>query len=164
MTWFLRRAGIGDLADIMRIETATFANDAWSEEAMAGELGSEHTYYLVAERNDTGEVQGYAGLLAPAGSRQGDIQTIAVDGAARRGGLGRALMLQLMDEARRRGAREMFLEVRADNPGAKRLYDELRFEVIGVRPRYYQPDGVDAIVMRATLEHPIAGVAEEGTS
>src|SRR5690606_40633630 len=71
MTWFLRRAGLGDLADIMRIETATFANDAWSEKAMAAELESEHTYYLVAERNDTGEVQGYAGLLAPAGSRQG---------------------------------------------------------------------------------------------
>lgn len=164
MTWFLRRAGSDDLAEIMRIETATFASDAWSEAAMAGELESEHTYYLVAERNDSGEVEGYAGLLAPSGAGQGDIQTIAVAESARRGGLGRALMLHLMGEARQRRAREVFLEVRADNPGAQRLYERLGFELIGVRPRYYQPDGVDAIVMRATLEHPVACVAEEGTS
>jgi ribosomal protein S18 acetylase RimI-like enzyme len=63
-------------------------------------------------------------------------------------------MLALVGEARKRGAREVFLEVRADNPGAQTLYRSLGFEQIGVRPRYYQPDDVDAIVMRLTVPTP----------
>jgi [ribosomal protein S18]-alanine N-acetyltransferase len=42
----------------------------------------------------------------------------------------------------------VFLEVRADNPVAQGLYASRGFAVVGRRPRYYQPDGVDAIVMR----------------
>lgn len=97
---------------------------------------------------------GYAGLLAPAGSGQGDIQTIAVAPAARGMGLGRGLMHALITQARRRHVAELFLEVRADNPIARALYDSLGFRQIGVRRGYYQPDGVDAITMR--LEVPAA--------
>jgi ribosomal-protein-alanine N-acetyltransferase len=82
------------------------------------------------------------------GAPDADVQTIAVLPEARRTGLGRALMGQMIAEARRRGVREVFLEVRADNPGAQRLYQSLSFEGIAVRPRYYMPDGVDAVVMR----------------
>jgi ribosomal protein S18 acetylase RimI-like enzyme len=46
---------------------------------------------------------------------------------------------------------EDFLEVRADNPVAQAMYTAFGFERIAVRPRYYQPDGVDAWVMRASL-------------
>ena len=49
------------------------------------------------------------------------------------------LVQSLLAEARRRGASEVFLEVRADNPGAQQLYRTLGFEQIAVRPRYYQP-------------------------
>src|SRR5690606_36399056 len=90
----------------------------------------------------------YAGLLAPHGAPQGDIQTIAVEEHARGRGLGRMLMHALIAEARRRGIRELFLEVRADNPPARHLYQVLGFTEVGVRPRYFQPDGVDAVVMR----------------
>ncbi|WP_241843120.1 ribosomal protein S18-alanine N-acetyltransferase [Agromyces albus] len=97
---------------------------------------------------------GYAGLLAPAGSGQGDIQTIAVAPAARGMGLGRGLMHALITQARRRHVAELFLEVRADNAIARALYASLGFRQIGVRRGYYQPDGVDAITMR--LEVPAA--------
>jgi ribosomal protein S18 acetylase RimI-like enzyme len=60
-------------------------------------------------------------------------------------------MVAMIGEAARRGAREVFLEVRADNPNAQRLYDSLGFRSIAVRQHYYQPDDVDAIVMRLTL-------------
>ena len=43
---------------------------------------------------------------------------------------------------------EVFLEVRADNARAQHLYERFGFERVGVRKRYYQPSGVDAIVMR----------------
>ena len=151
MTWLLRRAGVDDLDAIMAIEQATFATDAWSRDVMRSELKNAHTYYLVAADS---AVEGYAGLRAPRGSGQADIQTIAVVEGARGQGLGRTLMNALLSEARTRGADEVFLEVRADNPGAQHLYDSLGFERIDVRKNYYQPDGVDAIIMRLTLPAP----------
>ncbi len=60
-------------------------------------------------------------------------------------------MAALLEEARRRQASEVFLEVRADNPQAQALYVSLGFEQIAVRSRYYQPDGVDAHIMRLDL-------------
>jgi len=152
--WTLRSATLDDLDAIMELERSTFDTDAWSLELMRAELANPHARYLVAQALDSEVVVGYAGLLSPRRSEQADIQTIAVAPAARRGGLGRALMNALIVEAKGRGAREIFLEVRADNPAAKSLYDDLGFESLGVRKGYYQPDNVDAIVMRLTVPTP----------
>lgn len=158
MSWSLRRAMPDDLDAIMEIETAMFESDAWSPEMMASEIASPHGHYLVAQAEDGG-LDGYAGLLAAQGSGQADIQTIAVVERARRRGLGRTLMLALLGEARRRGATEVFLEVRADNPGAQALYRLLGFAEIAVRPKYYQPDGVDAVIMRRAVPEPEVALA-----
>jgi len=153
MVWQLRRASVDDLDAIMAIETTTFQNDAWSRDSMRREMTSEHAFYLVAVEPETPErVDAYAGLFVPIGAPQADVQTIAVAARARRSGLGRQLMRTLMGEARARGAAEMFLEVRADNPGAQALYASLGFEQIGLRPGYYHADGMDALVMRARLD------------
>ncbi|MGX5696469.1 ribosomal protein S18-alanine N-acetyltransferase [Agromyces soli] len=168
MSVLLRRATVADLEAIMRLERATFEADAWPEEAMRRELESEHGHYLVAVDGEAdasavagsdAPLRGYAGLLAPAGSGQGDIQTIAVDPAFRGAGLGRALMLALLAEARRRGAELVFLEVRADNPVARGLYASLGFAEIGVRPRYYR-GGIDAVLMRLDVA-PLAATPAE---
>ncbi|AWB96952.1 ribosomal-protein-alanine N-acetyltransferase [Agromyces badenianii] len=105
---------------------------------------------------------GYAGLLAPAGGGQGDIQTIAVAPSTRGIGLGRGLMHALITEARRRHVAELFLEVRADNPIARALYDSLGFEEIGVRRGYYR-HGVDAVHMRLTVPPAITRPAGDET-
>ena len=155
MTWQLRRAETADLDAIMAIETSVFATDAWSREAMAGEIADRHGYYVVAFPVGAPErIEAYAGLRAPRGAEQADIQTIAVVPGARGRGLGRVLVHTLIGEARERGARELFLEVRADNPVAQSLYTALGFEAIAVRPRYYQPDDVDAVVMRLVIPQP----------
>jgi ribosomal-protein-alanine acetyltransferase len=146
----LRPATSADLDAIMLIETSVFVNDAWSADAMSRDLANPSCHYLVATDAE-GTVVGYAGLLAAEGGGEGDIQTIAVAPDARGRGVGRRLMLALLEEARRRRAREVFLDVRADNPTAQSLYLSLGFEEIGVRRRYYQPDDVDAIVMRLPL-------------
>jgi [ribosomal protein S18]-alanine N-acetyltransferase len=157
VSWALRRATTDDLDAIMAIETATFTDDAWSSQNMAAELAGDHTYYLIAEGADHA-VDAYAGLLAPRGTGQGDIQTIAVVPSARRSGLGRTLMLALHNEARRRGVEELFLEVRADNPHAQALYESLGYERIDVRKRYY-PGGVDAHIMRLRMPTPRTTIA-----
>jgi ribosomal-protein-alanine N-acetyltransferase len=152
MAFELRAATVDDLDAIMALETSTFVTDAWSSESMRSELASRHTYYLFAFDPATpGALAGYGGLLAPRNSGEADIQTLAVAPGARRGGLGRTLVTALLTEAKSRGAHEVFLEVRADNPVARALYDSLGFEQIAVRARYYQPDGVDAQIMRVTL-------------
>ncbi|MFT4029539.1 MAG: ribosomal protein S18-alanine N-acetyltransferase [Protaetiibacter sp.] len=144
----LRAAAASDLDAIEALERSSFPGDAWSRELLAAELTGEHRYYLVAV-DDADAVLGYAGLLAPRGGGQGDIQTIAVVESARRQGIGAALLDALLAEARARAVSEVFLEVRADNPGAEALYASRGFVRLAVRPAYYQPDGVDAIVMRA---------------
>jgi [ribosomal protein S18]-alanine N-acetyltransferase len=160
MSVFMRRAKPADLDAIMQLERETFVTDAWPEEAMRRELESPHGYYLIAVDEDADDpdrrLLGYAGLLAPSGSEQGDIQTIAVAPFARGIGLGRGLMHALITQARRRHLSEVFLEVRADNPIARALYNSLGFEEIGVRRGYYQPDGVDAISMRLAVPPAVA--------
>lgn len=148
----LREATPDDLEAIMAIERRSFPTDAWSSEAMALELASPHGRYLVDEHD--GSIIGYGGVRALQGSGDADIQTIAFDAAYRGAGRGRALLRALLDAAVERGAREVFLEVRADNPGAEGLYRSEGFDEIARRPRYYQPDDIDAIVMRLALQHP----------
>lgn len=158
-TFRIRTADASDLDAIMRIERASFDASAWERETMRAEIGSEWGRYLIAEgtgAEGTGDEEsgaegeqralGYAGLRAV--GVEGDVQTIAVAAEARGLGIGRALLDELLAEAGRRGVRELFLEVRADNPVARTLYESVGFREIGVRPRYYQPEDVDAVVMK----------------
>ncbi|MDQ1218376.1 MULTISPECIES: ribosomal protein S18-alanine N-acetyltransferase [Microbacterium] len=145
----LRTATADDLDAIMALEQASFPTDAWSRTAMSAEIASPHGRYLVDVEDD--RVVGYGGVRAVPGAADADIQTLALDPACRGTGRGRRLLRALMTEARDRGARELFLEVRADNPVAQGLYLSEGFVEIARRPRYYQPDDVDAIIMQLNL-------------
>nr|MBS1901074.1 ribosomal protein S18-alanine N-acetyltransferase [Actinomycetota bacterium] len=144
----------------MLIEHRSFPTDAWSREMMAAELVSPHGRYLVdVEAGSDGEVVvGYGGVRALRGSADSDIQTIALDAEHRGSGRGRALLRALLAEVEDRGAREVFLEVRADNPVAQGLYASEGFAEIGRRAGYYQPDDVDAVVMKLDLAARAASV------
>lgn len=145
----LRTAEPGDLAAIMRLERESFPSDAWSEPLMREELASPHGRYVVDVEG--GRLLGYGGVRAVSGAGDADIQTIAMAPDARGRGRGRALLRELLASARQRGARHVFLEVRADNPAASALYVSEGFVEIGRRPRYYQPDDVDAVIMKLDL-------------
>ncbi|MDR7233338.1 ribosomal protein S18-alanine N-acetyltransferase [Agrococcus sp. BE272] len=147
MSVVIRTAGAGDLDAIMAIEQASFGASAWERGTMQQEIASDWGRYVIAvDEDDDGRTVGYAGLRAV--GVEGDVQTIAVAAGARGRGIGRALLAELLAEAGRRGVRELFLEVRADNPVARGLYESVGFREIGVRPRYYQPEDVDAVVMK----------------
>jgi [ribosomal protein S18]-alanine N-acetyltransferase len=76
------------------------------------------------------------------------VQTIAVASAEQGRGLGARLLTELLRAATGFGCREVFLEVRADNERAQRLYMRFGFETVGVRRGYYQPGNHDAWTMR----------------
>jgi ribosomal-protein-alanine N-acetyltransferase len=134
-----------DVPATLAIERALFP-DPWTEATFWSELAGvpETRHYVVAESG--GEVVGYAGLFAT--RHTADVQTLAVAARQQGVGVGAVLLTALLDEARRREAQEVLLEVRADNEAATRLYTRFGFERIGVRRGYYQPGRVDAVVMR----------------
>ncbi len=72
-----------------------------------------------------------------------------------RKGVGELLMLGAFREARRYGAREVTLEVRASNFPAQTLYRKYGFREVGLRKHYYMDNGEDAIIMTTP---PIANV------
>nr|WP_242905923.1 ribosomal protein S18-alanine N-acetyltransferase [Actinomadura terrae] len=153
-----------DLPSVHRLETVLFPEDAWSEGMLREELAEQPRtrHYVVAEEaggETGGEIVGYAGLAVAGG--QADVQTIGVRADRRGGGIGAALLTALIDEAVRRESEAVFLEVRADNDGARRLYERFGFGRVGVRRRYYQPANVDAIVMRRMLHRRPVGFSRE---
>ncbi|WP_329518513.1 ribosomal protein S18-alanine N-acetyltransferase [Spirillospora sp. NBC_01491] len=167
----LRTMTAADLPAVLRLERVMFPEDAWTEEMLRGELADQPRtrHYVVAEELPaappgeagasaataaSGEIIGYAGLSAAGG--QADVQTIGVRADRRGAGIGAALLTELLGEAARRGTEAVFLEVRADNDGARLMYERFGFERVGLRKRYYQPSGVDAIVMCLTLRRRAA--------
>ena len=82
---------------------------------------------------------------------QGELANIAVQPDARREGLGGLLLDHLIEVARGRGVRSLFLEVRESNEGARRLYAHRSFEEIGIRRGYYQSPKEDARVLELKL-------------
>lgn len=148
----LRAMTPADLADVLALERSLFPDDPWSPEMFAGELAqpSGTRMYLVASQ-EAYPLAGYAGMMFVPGGTQADVLTIAVHPDRWGHGVGSLLLGTLIDEARRRGCGEVFLEVRADNDRAQGLYKRRGFTEIGVRRGYYQPSGTDAIVMRKEL-------------
>jgi ribosomal-protein-alanine N-acetyltransferase len=140
----------GDRPAILALERELFPDDAWTADMFASEFAqsASRRLYLVAEEGRT--VIGYAGMMFTGGP-QADVLTLAVDPAHWGQGTGTALLGALVDEAGRRGHTEVMLEVRQDNPRARSLYLRHGFEEIGIRRGYYQPSGVDAVVMRKVL-------------
>jgi N6-L-threonylcarbamoyladenine synthase len=140
------------LTSVMDLEQKLFPEDAWSAASMAAELSGNHTYYLGIFDP---ELIGYAGLSTAIGAFSSDIQTVGVAIEKRGHGLGRKLMEQLIAKAKELGSEQVMLEVRADNQAAIALYLDLGFVQIDVRKRYYQPAGIDALIMRLAIKQPI---------
>lgn len=97
-----------------------------------------------------GLVLGYGGIKTLGDSA--DIMTIGILPQARRTGLGRMLVKALLEEAVRRGARTVFLEVRESNQGARALYTSEGFREVGRIRRYFHNPLEDAITMLKELE------------
>ena len=158
-----RNATSSDIEVIVAIEGAVFGSSAWSRETVRREIVADRADYLVAEVSGADftpvTIIGYGGILVSSGGRSADVQTITVVESWRRKGLGRALITTLLSRAVERGAREVFLEVRADNPHAQALYRSLGFEQVRVRRIFSGPVAIDVVVMRLLLDECMSALA-----
>jgi [ribosomal protein S18]-alanine N-acetyltransferase len=140
--------GSPDAAAIVALEEATQERplplDAVLSEARDGRAGA-----VLVARDAEGHIVGMASgrLMVD----EAHVIRLAVDEAARRRGIGRALLDGLVTWARERGAVAVLLEVRDGNVAARTLYAGAGFVAEGRRPRYY-PDGEDALLWRLTLD------------
>ena len=141
-----------DLVSVMEIEAVLFGAEAWLETSMKSEINGDFTHYFGVFQEG---LVGYAGLSSVPNTFVSDIQTIAIAKSHQAQGLGRALAESLVAKARALGSEAVFLEVRADNEPAIALYEKLGFTQIDIRKKYYQPSGVDALVMRLEVHQPI---------
>jgi ribosomal-protein-alanine N-acetyltransferase len=82
---------------------------------------------------------------------EAEILTVGVVPAARRQGIGRLLLADLLAHAGERGARQVYLEVRVDNAAAIALYESDGFAGVGLRRGYYANGQVDGVTMHRAL-------------
>ncbi len=135
-----------DLSEIERLERECFPSAPWNRRALTDCFLSERFYGVLSEEG--GRIAAYGGiswLLDEA-----EVLLIATAELYRRCGRGQEILSALLAEAKRQGAKRVFLEVRVSNAPAQMLYLKNGFAGLYARARYY-PDGEDAIVMKKEL-------------
>lgn len=138
----VRPMEIRDLDCAARLEAGCFT-EPWSLNMLQSGLDSSLDAYLVYE--DGGLIRGYC-VMRILGD-EGEIQRIAVEQAFRRQGIARKLMDAMVYLARLKGVREMSLEVRESNTGARKLYKSYGFAEEAVRRGYYHNPSEAAVIM-----------------
>lgn len=136
-----------DVDAVLEIELAVQAYP-WTRGNFTDALG--HGYLCSVDEAD-GEIRGYAVLMPVLD--EAELLNIGVAAKHQRKGLGRAMLLEILDIAREMNMRLVYLEVRASNAAALALYRSAGFIGIGVRRGYYQNanGSEDAVTMACEL-------------
>lgn len=134
---------LADIPDVVAIEQLSFTTP-WSYYAFTAELmENDRARYLVARIGN--RVVGYIGVWLIAD--EGHITNLAVHPDYRHRGIGRMLLLAMIELVRSMRGRRLTLEVRVSNAIAQRLYESVGFVGVGIRLGYYQDNNEDALIM-----------------
>ena len=138
----IRRMTLPDVDGVHAIEAATFPKP-WSRKDFVKEM-TQNTCarYLVAVEDE--KIIGFAGAWIVLD--EAHITNIAVLMEYRGRGIGRKLTQALLQYCANLGVVYATLEVRKSNAVAQTLYQSLGFEYVGVRKRYYEDNGEDALL------------------
>ncbi len=136
----VRRLTYSDLPAVLSVERRSFPTP-WSLAMFVLELSKPSGICLAASVDD--ELVGY--LVCSRYDQAWHLMNVAVAPERRRAGVASCLIGQLLEEA----GRELpfTLEVRVSNRTAIAMYEQLGFRSAGIRPRYYQDNGEDALIM-----------------
>lgn len=138
----LRQMRVEDVARVMEIERECFATP-WHESAYLTEISNRSAYYIVACIDSV--VVGYGGMWVI--MDESHITTLGVARDYRGRKLGEVILVGLLEEAMRRGARRSTLEVRQSNHVAQNLYRKYGFVPAAIRRGYYTDNHENAVVM-----------------
>lgn len=136
-----------DVRRIAELEAEIFV-DAWSKKSIKETMKQGHSYCAVVEED--GEILGY--FICYFVLDEWEIARIAVAPAARRLGIGRALLGHLFQVSKEQGAYRILLDVRSSNAPAICFYQQAGFIADGRRKDFYTlPQREDAILMSKIL-------------
>jgi ribosomal-protein-alanine N-acetyltransferase len=133
------------------IHAASFAH-SWSTAEFEALLSSKAAIGSAAVDSSADALRGFA--LSRIAADEAEILTIAVDGAFRNRGIGRALLTDNLSRLVASHVQSVFLEVESANLPAIALYARMGFREVGQRRGYYQKqDGstAAALVLRKDL-------------
>ncbi len=136
------KLSVAHLDEVLEIERLGFKTP-WSKFAFIHEIQFDKSVFKVVKVG--GRVVGYGGFWLVLD--EAHISNIAVHPDYRRRGLGRMLLIHLLEEAVSRGASKASLEVRRSNAAAQEIYGGFGFRVVGVRKHYYSDENEDALIM-----------------
>lgn len=139
----IARATKNQASALHALETACFA-EAWSESSLLPLLENPD-YLVLLERGDSQQSLAY--LIGWQVGEDVELARIGVAPHARGQGRAGRILEAALEIWRARGARNVWLEVRASNEVARHLYESRGFERVGKRPDYYA-DGETALVLR----------------
>lgn len=144
----IEKMKMDDLDQVLEIEKSSFSSP-WSRTAFEMELSGENrfAYYLVAREGC--KVIGYLGAWLIL--NEAHITNIAVRPEYRKSGIGHKLMDSFFAQAAQKNIEAITLEVRVTNDPAQNLYRKLGFKDMGIRPKYYQDNQEDALIMWKVL-------------
>lgn len=142
-----QRATMAEAATLAALHQKAFPPyEAWTQAAFEALLALETTRAYASYQD--GACLGL--LVLQCVADQAEILTMATDPVARRQGLGRQILAHAAAEPASQTIKSWWLDVAADNPGARAFYHELGFQSDGRRPQYYkrlEGQRVDAILM-----------------
>ena len=130
----------------MVIEQEAFGEDAWTMDMFRQGMDQPLAHYVVAKQQN--RLMGYMGFLHILDEIE--LLTIAVSTSARRKGIGKQLLLELVSYAKRHNICRILLEVRRSNLAAITLYESFAFYQIGTRRNYYRNPQEDALLYEWT--------------
>jgi ribosomal-protein-alanine N-acetyltransferase len=140
------RAGDGPaLSDLDRASSTHPWTPRHFEDAIRGAAGER----VVVLRGPDGARLGFCAWQEVAD--EAHVHNVAIEPEHRRRGLARRLLLVCLELAASRSARRAFLEVRAGNGAARKLYLGLGFHETGLRAGYYAEPREDAVLMEAEI-------------
>lgn len=131
-----------DISHVMEIERASFS-DPWSFWVFADDICLDFSYDIVYEEN--GEILAY--LLCWMNIDEAHLINIAVREDMRGKGIGKKLLINAFEEAKKRGIERSLLEVRVSNQSAIHLYESLGYKIIYTIKKFYEDNGENAYLM-----------------
>ncbi len=148
----VRDMATGDLDAVLRLQTTTAEAPQWRRSVYEHLLAqsSQEKLLLIAECD--GEFSGFVAGERIAGEIE--LQSIVVDAAVRRLGVGKALLAAFVEKARLAKASRVLLEVRSKNGSAISFYMHAGFKQDGFRRGYYSDPNDDALLMSLDLGTP----------